>query len=84
VQRWPGSETEIPCEVALLAMGLVYPQHDGLLPSLKLNWMEKAMERLLKDPYHTNISKYLPPAICPGDSRQLSGPYQKEEMRQEL
>ena len=27
----PGSEREIPCELALLAMGFVHPQHEGLL-----------------------------------------------------
>ena len=26
-----GIEREIPCELALLAMGFVHPQHDGLL-----------------------------------------------------
>ena len=26
----PGSEREIPCELALLAMGFVHPQHEGL------------------------------------------------------
>ena len=27
----PGSEKEIPCELALLAMGFVHPQHEGLI-----------------------------------------------------
>ena len=27
----PGSEREIPCELALLAMGFVHPQHEGLI-----------------------------------------------------
>ena len=26
-----GSEREIPCELALLAMGFVHPQHEGLI-----------------------------------------------------
>ena len=29
----PGSEREIPCELALLAMGFVHPQHEGLIES---------------------------------------------------
>src|SRR5215212_6671872 len=31
-----GSETEIPCDLALLAMGFVYPQHDGLINQLEI------------------------------------------------
>ena len=30
----PGSEKEIPCELALLAMGFVHPLHDGLINNL--------------------------------------------------
>ena len=31
----PGSEKNIPCELALLAMGFLHPQHHGLLDQLR-------------------------------------------------
>ena len=30
----PGTEKEIPCELALLAMGFVHPQHEGMIAEL--------------------------------------------------
>lgn len=36
-----GSETEIPCELALLAAGFLHPQHEGLLNALELEYDER-------------------------------------------
>ncbi|MEO8413146.1 MAG: glutamate synthase subunit beta [Ginsengibacter sp.] len=53
----PGSETEIPCEVALLAMGFLHPQHEGLLEQLEIELDERGNVRASEKNYHTNISK---------------------------
>lgn len=53
----PGSETEIPCEVALLAMGFVHPQHEGLLTQLEIELDERGNVKASEKLYHTNISK---------------------------
>ena len=37
----PGSEREIPCELALLAMGFIHPQHEGLIGQLEVELDEK-------------------------------------------
>jgi glutamate synthase (NADPH) small chain len=37
----PGSQREIPCELALLAMGFVKPQYEGLLQQLELELDER-------------------------------------------
>ncbi len=39
----PESEREIPCEAALLAMGFVHPQHEGLLKQLEIELMKEEM-----------------------------------------
>ena len=62
----PGSETEIPCELALLAMGFVHPQHEGLLNQLEIELDERGNVKANEKNYHTNIPKYLLPAICAG------------------
>jgi len=36
-----GSEKEIPCELTLLALGFLYPQHVGLLDQLKVDYDER-------------------------------------------
>ncbi|MEO6219558.1 MAG: glutamate synthase subunit beta, partial [Ginsengibacter sp.] len=53
----PGSESEIPCELALLAMGFVHPQHDGLLNQLGVELDERGNVRASEKNYSTNISK---------------------------
>src|SRR5215212_3834949 len=53
----PGSETEIPCEVALLAMGFVHPQHEGLLNQLEIELDERGNVKASEKNYHTNIPK---------------------------
>lgn len=52
-----GSETEIPCELALLAMGFLYPQQEGLLEQLEIELDERGNVRASEKSYHTNISK---------------------------
>jgi glutamate synthase (NADPH) small chain len=37
----PGSEKEIPCELALLALGFLHPQHAGLLDQLGVDYDER-------------------------------------------
>jgi glutamate synthase (NADPH/NADH) small chain len=52
-----GSEKIIPCELALLAMGFVHPQHEGLVNDLAVDLDERGnVKASLKD-YTTNISK---------------------------
>jgi glutamate synthase (NADPH) small chain len=53
----PGSETEIPCTLALLAMGFLYPQKEGLLEQLEIELDERGNVRATEKNYHTNISK---------------------------
>jgi glutamate synthase (NADPH/NADH) small chain len=53
----PGSEREIPCELALLAMGFVHPQHKGLIQELELELDERGNVRATEKNYQTNISK---------------------------
>ncbi len=37
----PGTEKELPCELALLAMGFLHPQHTGLLDQLGVDYDER-------------------------------------------
>lgn len=37
----PGTEKEIPCELALLAMGFLHPQHAGLLDQLAVDYDDR-------------------------------------------
>ncbi|MGI8581929.1 MAG: FAD-dependent oxidoreductase, partial [Chitinophagaceae bacterium] len=53
----PGTETETPCELALLAMGFVHPQHDGLLNQLEIELDERGNVKASENSYHTNIPK---------------------------
>lgn len=51
------SEREIPCELALLAMGFVHPQHDGMLSELDVEFDERGNVKAKEKSYQTNISK---------------------------
>lgn len=53
----PGSETEIPCERAFLAMGFIHPQHEGLLSQLDIELDERGNVKASEKEFHTNISK---------------------------
>jgi glutamate synthase (NADPH) small chain len=62
----PGSEREIPCELALLAMGFVHPQHEGLLNELGIELDERGNVRASEKYYKTNINK----VFTAGDMRR--------------
>ena len=53
----PGSERELPCELALFAMGFVHPQHEGLLQQLDVELDERGNVKATEKEFHTNISK---------------------------
>jgi glutamate synthase (NADPH/NADH) small chain len=53
----PDSEIEIPCERAFLAMGFVYPQHEGLLSQLEIELDDRGNVKASEKEFHTNISK---------------------------
>lgn len=61
-----GSEREIPCEVALLAMGFVHPLHDGLLNMLEIEKDERGNVKATERTYQTN----LPKIFAAGDVRR--------------
>lgn len=61
-----GSEREIPCELALLAMGFVNPQYDGLLQQLDIELDERRNVRASEKSYRTNINK----VFAAGDIRR--------------
>jgi len=62
----PGSEREIPCELALLAMGFVHPQHAGLLDELDIERDERGNVKAPEKTYQTN----LPKIFAAGDARR--------------
>lgn len=53
----PGSEVEIPCELALFAMGFVHPQHEGLIEQLGVDLDDRGNVKASEKNYQTNISK---------------------------
>ncbi|MGN6618199.1 MAG: glutamate synthase subunit beta [Ilyomonas sp.] len=53
----PGSEREMPCELALLAMGFVHPQHEGLINELEVELDERGNVKATEKSYQTNIPK---------------------------
>jgi glutamate synthase (NADPH/NADH) small chain len=52
-----GSEKEMPCELALLAMGFIHPQHHGLLQQLDVELDERGNVKASEKHYQTNIAK---------------------------
>jgi glutamate synthase (NADPH/NADH) small chain len=62
----PGSERELPCELALLAMGFVHPQYDGLLNELGVEIDERGNVKASDKDYQTNITK----VFTAGDMRR--------------
>lgn len=61
-----GSERELPCELALLAMGFVHPQHDGLIKELDIELDERGNVKASEKSYQTNIGK----VFTAGDMRR--------------
>lgn len=62
----PGSEREIPCELALLAMGFLHPQHEGLLQELDVELDNRGNIKASEQQYKTNIPKI----FAAGDTRR--------------
>ncbi len=52
-----GSERDIPCELALLAMGFLHPQHTGLIQQLDVALDERGNVRAGEQSFQTNIPK---------------------------
>ena len=50
-----GSEREIPCELALLAIGFLHPQFEGLLEQLQVNVDDRG--NVADENYQTNVEK---------------------------
>lgn len=55
-EEQPGTEYTIPCELALLAIGFLHPQHDGLLNDLGVEYDERGNVKA-GDNYQTNNKK---------------------------
>lgn len=52
-----GSERELPCELALLAMGFVHPQHTGLVEELSLELDNRGNLKASENDYKTSFKK---------------------------
>ena len=61
-----GSERQIPCELALLAMGFVHPQHEGLLNELGIQRDERGNVVASEKEFKSNINKI----FAAGDMRR--------------
>jgi glutamate synthase (NADPH/NADH) small chain len=61
-----GSEQIIPCELALLAMGFVNPQQEGLINDLGIELDERGNVRAAERSYQTNVEKI----FAAGDMRR--------------
>ncbi|GAB3504289.1 glutamate synthase subunit beta [Spirosoma knui] len=61
----PGSERDIPCELALLAAGFLHPQHNGLLDDLGLEYDERGNVKTKDYQSSTN-----PRVFAAGDMRR--------------
>ena len=59
------SEREIPCDLALLAVGFVHPQHEGLIEQLGVELDARGNVKALED-YQASIDK----VFCAGDMRR--------------
>jgi glutamate synthase (NADPH/NADH) small chain len=52
-----GSEREIPCQLALLAMGFMHPMREGLIQQLDVDLDERGNVKAAEGHYQTNIPK---------------------------
>jgi glutamate synthase (NADPH/NADH) small chain len=53
----PGSEKVMPCELALLAMGFVHPQQEGLLQDLGVELDDRGNVKATEKSFQTSIAK---------------------------
>ncbi|MFP5041475.1 glutamate synthase subunit beta [Parasediminibacterium sp. JCM 36343] len=61
-----GSEREIPCELALLAMGFLHPQKEGMLEQLDIEIDNRGNVKASEKGYQTSIAK----VFTAGDMRR--------------
>lgn len=61
-----GSERELPCDLALLAMGFLHTQHKGLLEELEIELDERKNVKASEKNYQTSIAKI----FAAGDTRR--------------
>ena len=61
-----GSEREIPCQLILLAMGFLHPQHQGLVQNSGLELDSRGNVNAVEGKYQTNIQK----VFAAGDMRR--------------
>lgn len=61
-----GSERELPCQLVLLAMGFLHPQHEGLVNNSGLELDARGNVKAEEGLYQTNISK----VFAAGDMRR--------------
>ncbi len=61
----PGSERDVPCELALLAAGFLHPQHNGLLDDLGVEYDERGNVKAIN--YQTTTN---PKVFSAGDMRR--------------
>ncbi len=52
----PDTEHEIPCELSLLAIGFLHPQHDGLLDQIGVEYTDRG--NVVDNKYQTNNEKF--------------------------
>lgn len=58
----PGSEKNVPCELALLAMGFLHTQHHGLLDQLGADYDERG--NIKSNRYKTSVGKIFAAGDC--------------------
>src|SRR5690606_29915758 len=61
-----GSEREIPCELALLAMGFLHPLHRGMIEELGVELDNRGNVKAAEFDYKTNVAK----VFTAGDMRR--------------
>ncbi len=66
IEEVAGSEREIPCELALLAMGFVHPDKAGLLEKLEVELDERGQVKATEKSFKTNV----PHVFAAGDMRR--------------
>ncbi len=62
----PGSERDIPCDFAFLAMGFLHPQYEGMVEQLDIELDERGNVKASEKEYQTNIAK----VFTAGDMRR--------------
>lgn len=62
----PGSERELPCELALLAMGFLHPQQAGMLEELGVEFDNRGNVLATEGEYKSSVSK----VFAAGDMRR--------------